>query len=83
MNNSSYPKNEKKVTGMIGVRNLIIEFVEGEEAEEIETFAENQKRILEQKIKEKKERRTEINRTIAKKKKNKKNDNQLYLFENL
>jgi len=69
---------------MIGDREIIIEFVEDEEAEEIERFAENQRSIKEQKAKEKKERRVEINRQIAEKKKNKnRNKNQLSLFDDL
>ena len=69
---------------MIGDREIIIEFVEDEEAEEIERFAENPRSIKEQKAKEKKERRVEINRQIAEKKKNKnRNKNQLNLFDDL
>lgn len=69
---------------VIGDREIIIEFVEGEEAEEIERFAENQRSIMEQKAKEKKERRVEINRQIAEKKKTKnRNKNQLSLFDDL
>ena len=69
---------------MIGDREIILEFVEGEEADEIERFTENQRRITEQKAKEKKERRTEINRKIAEKKKSKnRNENQLSLLDDL
>ena len=69
---------------VIGNREIIIEFAEGEEAEEIERFAENQRSIMEQKAKEKKARRVEINRQIAEKKKTKnRNKNQLSLFDNL
>jgi hypothetical protein len=69
---------------MIGDREIIIESAECEEAEEIERFAENQRSIMKQKAKEKKERRTEINRQIAEKKKTKKrNKNQLSLFDDL
>jgi len=54
-----------------------IELVEGEEAEEIERLAENQRSIIEQKMKKKKERR-EINKKITEKKKTKNhNKNQL------
>lgn len=66
---------------MIEDREKIIEFVEGEEAEEIERLAENQRSIIEQKTKEKKERR-EINKKITEKKKTKNhNKNQLGLFD--
>lgn len=69
---------------VIGNRETIIEFAEGEEAEEIERFAENQRSIMEQKAKEKKARRVEINRQIAEKKKTKnRNKNQLSLFNDL
>ncbi len=69
---------------MIGDREIILEFVEGEEADEIERFTENQRRITEQKAKEKKERRAEINRKIAEKKKSKnRNENQLSLLDDL
>ena len=65
---------------MIGDREIIIEFVEGEEAEELEGFAENQRSIMEQKAKKKKERRVEINKKIAEKKKPK---NQLSFLDDL
>lgn len=69
---------------MIGDREIIIEFAEGEEAEEMERFAENQRSILAQKEREKKERGAEINRKIAEKKKAKKhNKNQLSLLDDL
>ena len=66
--------------GMLGDREIVVEFVGGEEAEEIEQFAENQRNMREQKTKERKERRAEINREIAEKKKKKKDDSQLDLF---
>ncbi len=65
---------------MVVNQGFIIELAEGEEAEEIEKLVENQRNMMEQKLKEKKERRAEINRNIAEKKKNK---NQLNLFDNL
>jgi len=69
---------------MLGDREIIIEFVEGEEAEKIMGLVENQRSIMEQKAKEKKERRVEINRKIAEKKKTKnRNKNQLNLLDDL
>jgi glycine cleavage system protein P-like pyridoxal-binding family len=65
---------------MVVNRELIIELAEGEEAEELEKFVENQRNMMEQELKENKERRAEINRKIAEKKKNK---NQMNLFDNL
>lgn len=53
---------------MIEGLEIVFEIAEGEDAKELERFVENQKKIKEQKIKEKQERRTEINREIAKKK---------------
>ena len=55
---------------------------EGEAAKEVEEFLENKRIIREQKIKGRKERRTEINRKIAEKKKSA-DDKQLRLFDNL
>ncbi len=60
-------------------KEFIIEFVDGEEARELQEFADEKRRIEEEKIKKRKERRTEINREIAKKKREKKKD-QLDLF---
>lgn len=70
---------------MIEVPEIVFEIAEGEDAKELERFVENQKKIKEQKIKEKQERRAEINREIAEKKReNKKNKDyekrQLKLF---
>jgi hypothetical protein len=64
---------------------IVFEFVEGEEAEEIERFAKEQKRKTEEEQRRKRERRTEINREIAarKKQKKKENDPQLGLFDDL
>lgn len=64
---------------------IVFEIAEGEDAKELERFVENQKKIKEQKIKERQERRTEINRAIAEKKReNRKNkdyeERQLKLF---
>lgn len=67
---------------MMEDREIIVEFVEGEEAEEIRRFVENELRIKEEKARERRERRIEINRKIAEKKKGKKrNKNQLNLFD--
>lgn len=58
-----------------------VEFVEGEEAEELERQIAEHQRMIEQKKQEKRERRAEVNRKIAEKKREKKrNDNQLGLF---
>lgn len=69
----------------------LVEIAEGKDAEELERFVENQRKIREQEIKEKQkkqERRAEINREIAeKKRKNRKNKDyekrQLKLFGDL
>ena len=60
-----------------------IEFVEGEEAEELERLIEEKKRLEEQKAEEKKARRAEINRKIAEDKKKKKQEDkrQLSFFD--
>ncbi len=68
---------------MIGDREIIIESVEGEEADKIEEFVENQRNMEVQKIREKKERRAAINREIAENKKKKNDDNQIDLFGDL
>ncbi len=69
---------------MIDDREIVIEQAEGEEADEIEKFAEKQRTIMEQKMKEKKERRAEVNREIAEKRKKKNDDdNQLSLLDDL
>lgn len=60
---------------------IIIEFVEGEDEEELNQFMDEQRRIKEREIEEKKARRTEINRKIAEEKRKKKQDDQLGLFE--
>jgi len=64
---------------MIDNREFIFEFVDGEEAGEIQEFADEKKRVEEEKIKKRKERRAEINREIAEKKKEK-NGSQLDIF---
>jgi hypothetical protein len=53
---------------MIEVPEIVVEIADGEDAKELERFVENQSKIKEQKIKERQERRAEINREIAKKK---------------
>lgn len=65
-------------------RELVVGIATEEESAEIEKFVQNQRKLKEQKEKEKKERRAEINRKIAEQKK-KKNvvKNQLNLFEDL
>ncbi|KHE91113.1 MAG: DUF6398 domain-containing protein [Candidatus Scalindua rubra] len=73
------PKN------MIEDLEIVYEIAEGEDAKELERFVENQRRMKEQEIKRKQERRAEINREIAeKKRKNRKNkdykNRQLKLF---
>ncbi len=70
------PKN------MLGDRKLVVEFVDGEEAEELNRYIEEKRRIEDQKAQEKKARSTEINQKIAeKRKKKKKDDRQLSLFD--
>ncbi|MEE8430825.1 MAG: DUF6398 domain-containing protein [Candidatus Desulfatibia sp.] len=66
---------------MLGDKELVVEFVDGEEAEELNRYIEEKHRIEEQKAQERKARRTEINRKIAEKKKKKKDDRQLSLFD--
>jgi len=66
---------------MIEDGEIVIELVDGEEAEELNLFIAEKRRIEEQKAQEKKARRAEINRKIAEKKiKKKKDDRQLNLF---
>ena len=62
-------------------REIKIETATDEEEEEIRQFEEKQKQIELQKVKERRERRTEINREIARKKKEKKDKYQLRLFD--
>ncbi|MBU4445502.1 MAG: hypothetical protein L6422_11565 [Candidatus Marinimicrobia bacterium] len=64
---------------MIDNREFIFEFVDGEEAGELQEFADEKRRVEEEKIKKRKERRAEINREIAEKKREK-NGSQLGLF---
>ena len=60
---------------------IVYETADDEEAEEIEKFLEEQQRIKDRKAREKKARRTEINRKIAEDKRKKKQDKQLGLFD--
>jgi len=62
-------------------REIIVEFVDGEEAEELERFIDEKRRINELEAKEKKARRTAINQKIAVDKRKKKQANQLGLFD--
>lgn len=71
-----------QITTMIGGEEVIIEFVSGEEAAEIEKFVENRRLMKEQRAREKKERRAEINRKIAEQKRNKKRDKEQLSFFN-
>ena len=65
-------------------KEIIVEFVDGEAAAEIERFVEEQRLMREQKEKEKRERRTELNRKIAEQKRAKNhNKNQLDLLGDL
>ena len=66
---------------MIEDGELVIEFVEGEEAEELNRFNENQRLIEKQKEQRKKARRAEINRKIAENRKKTKNNRQMNLFD--
>jgi hypothetical protein len=60
---------------------IVYEMANEEETEEIEKFLEEQQRIKDRKAREKKARRTEINRKIAEDKRKKKQDKQLGLFD--
>ncbi len=62
-------------------RDIIVESVDGEEAEELERFMAERKHLKEQQEEEKKERITERNRKIAEAKRKEKNKNQLGLFD--
>jgi len=62
-------------------RDIVIEFVEGEEAEELENYIAEQKCREEREAAEKKARRAEINRKIAEDKKREQQKNQLSLFD--
>jgi len=64
---------------MIDDRGFIIKLADGEEARELQEFADEKRREEEEKIKKRKERRAEINREIAEKKRENKKD-QLGLF---
>ncbi len=64
---------------MVDDRKFIFKLADDEEARELQEFADEKRRAKEEKIKKRKERRTEINREIAKKKREKKKD-QLDLF---
>ncbi len=70
---------------MLEVPEIVYEIANDEETKEIEEYVENQKKIKEQKLKEKQERRTEINRAIAVKKRENKDyeKRQLKLFDDL
>lgn len=62
-------------------RKIIIETATDEEEDEIRQFEEKQKQIELQKVKERDEKRAEINREIARKKKEKEDKYQLSLFD--
>ena len=64
---------------MIDDRGFIIKLADGEEAREIQEFVDEKRRAEEEKIKKRQERRAEINREIAEKKRENKKD-QLGLF---
>jgi hypothetical protein len=64
---------------MIDDRNFIIKLADDEEARELQEFADEKRRAEEERIKKRKERRSEINREIAERKREKKKD-QLDLF---
>jgi len=68
---------------MLAKPEIVVEFVDGEEAEKLERFMVERLRRKEREAAEKKARRTEINRKIAenKKKKKKEHDKQLSLFD--
>lgn len=56
---------------MIDDRGFIIKLADGEEARELQEFADEKRRAEEEKIKKRKERRAEINREIAEKREQK------------
>jgi len=66
---------------MIQNHELVVDFVDGKEAEELENYIAEQKRQREQIIAEKKAQRAETNRQIAEEKRKEKFKNQLNLFE--
>lgn len=66
--------------GMLMEKELVIEVVEGEEAEELERLIDEQRRIEEQRAQERKARRSEARRKAAKSKKETNDDRQLSLF---
>ena len=69
---------------MVGDSEVVIEIASAEESVEIENYLLNQKKLIEQKEKERKGRRAEINRKIAEQKKKKTVvKNQMNLFDNL
>jgi low affinity Fe/Cu permease len=59
---------------------VVVEFVDGEEAEEINRWAEEQAHAGDERAREKRETRAQINREIAKKKRMERNKNQFKLF---
>lgn len=67
--------------GMLSDFEIVYEMANEEETEEIENFLEEQQRIKDRKAREKKARRTEINRKIAEDKRKKKQDKQFGLFD--
>ncbi len=70
---------------MLEAPEIVCEIMNDEETKELERHVENQKKIKEQKLKEKQERRAEINRAIAEKKRENKDyeKRQLKLFDDL
>lgn len=66
---------------MIQNHDLVVDFVDGKEAEELENYIAEKQRQRELIIAEKKARREDINRKIAEEKMKKKYENQLNLFE--
>ncbi len=66
---------------MIQNHELVVDFVDGKEAEELENYIAEKQRQREQIIAEKKAQRAETNRKIAEEKMKKKYENQLNLFE--
>ena len=66
--------------GMLTEKEVVIEFIEGEKAQELERLIDEQRRIEEQRAQERKTRRSEARRKAAKSKKETKDDRQLSLF---
>jgi hypothetical protein len=70
-------------SSMASGKEIVIEFAEGEDFEELKRFDEERKRKEKEKLEKEKARKAERNRKIAEEKKKKINPNQLSLFDDL